>query len=278
MEKVSLSISSDTLQKLIEYASIHGMKLSKAAEVLLSQALDPGSIDSGEPIETERILQRLDDIESSIKGSLDNQTERIAKVTSRGTKASLASLIGLVSYLPAIGNLTNANYHLTRGAWESIGYRVRDQKVEIDEATLLEMREQRPSDFLDFCWAAGGRAASYGSAMDYASVTRGLKRTDFAHDALSGLSEDVIDLLEGRAFDEQEQILLLRLSDIEASLKGFDVIEDLDSYDKKIYQDSIDERAALLAEFKARRRRMIGKPRTRLVPSEDGSWEAKDDE
>lgn len=287
----SFSLSEDTFGKLKDYADAHSMNLSATVESLLGKALSQEEAWAGERLaETEPILEELRELKELItytlaehekarEASMDEIIDRVARASSRGTKASLANLLATVTYLGAVANLTNSTHHLTQKAWETMGFEIRDQRVESDQALLLELRDLSPADFLTACWKGGGRASSSGQAMNYPELMRGLFSQSFAADELADLPEGYIDLLEEKVTSSRDEVILRRLSEINVVVDALENDEtSLDSLDREHYNQLRKEREELKQEFLERHKKTIGKIRTSLVPVGDGTFKVADHE
>jgi hypothetical protein len=277
MAKLSISIKDTTADKLKDYTSREGLTVSAAIDRLLSKTLSDDYKEDEGGRGSKEICDKLDAIGTKLDGFTFEVAERLARVAAKGTKASLANLIATVTYLPALANLTDSTHHTTRKAWEKMGFVIRDQQVESDQATLLELRTKSPADMLKFCWACGGRASRAGASIDYAELTRGLKDQSFAGDKLDGIPDMFIDLLDEKIDTSQDAVDLSRLeylndqyerlTEQEASQAG------LDPFERRQMAEIKKERKALKDAYLDRHGRVIGKIRSRLVPQDDGTWE-----
>jgi hypothetical protein len=275
MPVISLSISEREARAIKEYCAASGFgTLQKGIRALVEQALDnDGTV--------ERRLEAVEQSVRDLQGMLERDREaysdletRLIKTASKGTKASLASLIALSTYLPPVGNLVDSVSYITMEAWRRLGFEIEDQVLTRDQAALLEWRDKERGEFLDFCWKAAGRASRKGAAVDYASLTHGLHDYSYIDslddapqvvrdilDDQAALSESLGDELAGRWGELQDTREHLR-----SRVEGGTATD----FEEAYYHDVSQAIEALRETMRARQYMTIKKQTSEQVPDADG--------
>jgi len=171
-----LRLPDDLYEKVLGFQRENKMKSpQEAIRVLIDASFEKNVVDAD--LVKNRLFEfgeRLELMDARQEAWAKELEERLIKTASKGTKASLANLIALSTYLPPIGNIIDSMSHVTLSAWGRLGFEVVDQALQKDQATLLAWREKGPAEFFSFCWAAAGRASRRGTPINYDGLTAGL--------------------------------------------------------------------------------------------------------
>ena len=152
---INLKIDSETLALIDAYAKAEDVGRSEAVRRLVKRALSQGEL-------ADVISERVED--------------RVAKVCSRGTKASLANFIATMTFASAIGNIERANHNVIMDALEQEGIRTPPQNVGAHLAELYQWEGLGPRELFEFFWNAGGQAQQGEGTPTYDASVKGLKK------------------------------------------------------------------------------------------------------
>ncbi|MBQ9043558.1 MAG: ribbon-helix-helix protein, CopG family [Eggerthellaceae bacterium] len=101
--KISFKVDGELYERIAEHARAEGLpNMSAAIRDLIEIALDTGSLS--------------DEIEARVEVRFKELENRVAKVCSRGTKASLANLLATSTFASAVASIERANYNGSRRA------------------------------------------------------------------------------------------------------------------------------------------------------------------
>ena len=114
-------------------------------------------------------------IENAISAKLDEAIDRMAKVSSRGTKAALASLVLSSTYLPVIAEAVSESSRLLVTKARKDGVDLSAESVDAAMGPIAKHRGAVPSTAFDFAWDAGGRLQAQRGSADYRAATKGLR-------------------------------------------------------------------------------------------------------
>jgi hypothetical protein len=276
------------------YCDEHGISsLQKGIRELLTSSLEEGSV----PVDTvnERMAAfeaRLDFLAETLSVFAEDQAaiatetqDRLLRTASKGTKASLAGLVALSTYLPPVGNLVDSLSHINMTAWERLGFEIQDQRLAKDQATLLEWRERGPEEFFRFCWSAAGKASRRGAHVDYAELTKGLHEYPFIEDPEAELPSSIVDLYLDeeqlvRKYGEDIAERWLEIREVKRSIDQRIEDEDTNGLDLQYIEQVDKDYQRVLSEIQERSKFSVSKLTTRLVsdPESPSLWREPTDE
>ena len=170
---ITVKLDSETLSAIDSFAQAEGVGRSEAVRALVVRALNQGTL-------TDEIAEKVAD---PIAETIAKQTERLeeledrlAKVSARGTKAALATLVATATYMAPIGNVARANHNLIALALEREGLSVPPQNIDYDLAALCEWEGLGADELFAFSWEAGGRIQRTGTKATYAAAVKGIRK------------------------------------------------------------------------------------------------------
>ena len=99
------------------------------------------------------------------------------KVTSRGTKASLATLVITSAYLPSIAALSEESCDLVIRAAKDQGSALSTDSLDVAASRAGKFHGATSQQAMKYAWAAGGRLQKSGSKIDFSNAVKGLSIT-----------------------------------------------------------------------------------------------------
>lgn len=158
---LTIRVSDDLLSEIESYARTNtDGNRSAAIKRLLESGLS--------------ISKATDQCVSSVRSILDESLDKMYRIASRGTKASLASLVMAASYMPSTSSIAAETGRLVIDAARKQGIGL---PVEIyEEACGRSGKAAGASaeEAMDYCWRAAGRIQQAGSKPTYSAATKGL--------------------------------------------------------------------------------------------------------
>lgn len=112
--------------------------------------------------------------EDKLNQVMDEQYERMLKVTSRGTKAALANLFLCSTYLPAISDENIATKKMLQNFFDVNRLNIDDESFEDATWKIDKFLGAFPSDIFDFMFKAGGKLQRMEGTPNYSEAERGL--------------------------------------------------------------------------------------------------------
>lgn len=159
--RITVRVDAQLLDEIDDYANAHtGNNRSAAVKRLLEAGL----------IRTEIAEQYQQAVESLLKDHL----EQMFKVASRGTKASLATLVMATTYLPATAAVAEETGRLVADSARRHGDSLPTAMFDDACAALRKVERASTDDVMDWCWRAAGRIQTAGSRPTYTAATKGL--------------------------------------------------------------------------------------------------------
>ena len=158
-KQVPLRFEEDELERIRYYAQTHCKgNISLAVRQLCAKALEPATAQTA--------------IEMRVEEMIERGIERMVKVNSKGTKASLATLAMLSSYMPALGDGLRAIGELS---FEDKDSETREEYQEkLDTALFTISNKENISQNLLFKWAweTGGKLQAQKGTPSLLEATR----------------------------------------------------------------------------------------------------------
>lgn len=113
-------------------------------------------------------------VEEAVARKLDEGIERMAKIASRGAKASLAGLVLSATYLPPMADAAGETARLVAEASRLQGAALPTDSVDAALSPLARHRSAVPAGAFGFAWTAGGRLQAMKGGADYQSAVMGI--------------------------------------------------------------------------------------------------------
>lgn len=118
--------------------------------------------------------ERASLVEEAVDRKLDEGIERMAKIASKGTKASLAALALSATYLPPMADAAGESARLVAEASRRQGATVPTDPVDAALSPLAKHHGAGPADAFKFAWTAGGRLQAMKNGVDYRAAVKGI--------------------------------------------------------------------------------------------------------
>lgn len=158
-KQVPLRFEEEELERIKHYANTHCKgNLSLAVRQLCTKALEPATAQTA--------------IEMRVEEMIERGIERMVKVNSKGTKASLASLAILSSYMPALGDGLRAVGEILIADEDSEANEQDQEKLDTALYTICNKENISQNLLFKWGWETGGKLQAQHGTPSLLEATR----------------------------------------------------------------------------------------------------------